>query len=70
MQQFPYVEASKAVGGGHTGATSSGASPAYPGSLWSPSMNERDIIFEAMAELPDIDGSSPAQWPGPPDSDY
>ena len=35
--------------------------------LWAPSMNERDIILEGMAELPDLDDSP---RPGPSDADY
>ena len=37
--------------------------------LRAPSTNERDIILEAMAELPDLDDAAPG-WPGPSDPDY
>ena len=37
--------------------------------LWSPSMNEKDTTVEAMADLPDLEDSPPARWPGPSDAD-
>ena len=67
QQQLSYVGSGQTVGSGHTGATSTNASTAYTGL---PSMNERDIILEAVAELPDLDDSPPTtRWPGPSDTD-
>ena len=31
--------------------------------LWAPTMVERDIILETVAELPDPGGPVPARWP-------
>ena len=33
--------------------------------LWSPSMNEKDAIPQAMQEMPDWEDPLPARWPGP-----
>ena len=32
--------------------------------LWAPSMAERDIILEAISELPDPGETAPTRWPG------
>ena len=32
--------------------------------LWAPSMAERDIILEVLAEFPDPSETAPARWPG------
>ena len=37
--------------------------------LWAPSVNERDIILEPLAKLPDLDDTATGQWPGPLDAD-
>ena len=68
LQQFSYVGTSQASGSGHTGRRA--RQLLIQAALWAPGMNERDIILEARAELPDFDDSPPARWPGPSDPDY
>ena len=58
-------------GSSYVGAGQTVGARALSRLLWSPSMRVRDIILEAMAELPDLDDSPPTtRWLGPSDTEY
>ena len=63
QQQSCNVGASQTLGSGRSGAEPARTEPAHS-ALWAPSMAERDIILEALAEFPDPSEATPARWPG------
>ena len=69
QQQSSLIGASQTLGRGRSGAepaqerSQRAQSLLIQAALWAPSMADRDIILEALAEFPDPSETTPARWP-------
>ena len=65
QQQSSNASAAQTLGSGRSGAKPPREEIAHSGpALWAPSMAERDIILEALAEFPGPSETTSARWPG------